>query len=242
MAGAVARPGLIDSSGAHSDVDGGPEVVLETQGLSRWYGPVAALERLDLVVRAGECVAVMGPNGSGKTTAAELICGLREPTAGWARVCGHSVHREPEAVAARRKLAFVPDTPLLYADLSVLDHLRLVAAAHGAADEGFAERAEHLLDLFDLTERATFLPPQLSRGMRQKTALACALIRPYSLLVLDEPVVGLDARAVTALAGVIHDTVAAGSAVLLLTHSETFAARVCTRSIHIDEGRVLDLE
>ncbi|NLE77930.1 MAG: ABC transporter ATP-binding protein, partial [Chloroflexi bacterium] len=76
----------------------------------------------------------------------------------------------------------------------------------------------------------------------QKTALACALIRPYSLLVLDEPVVGLDARAVTALAGMIHDTVAAGSAVLLLTHSETFAARVCTRSIHIDEGKVLDLE
>lgn len=237
----MVRPDMSDPLDECTNGDGAPKIVLETQGLSRWYGPVAALDRLDLVMRAGECVAMMGPNGSGKTTAAELICGLREPTAGWARVCGHSVHQEPEAVDARRELAFVPDTPLLYGDLSILDHLRLVAAAHGAADEGFPERAEHLLDLLDLCERATFFPPQLSRGMRQKTALACALIRPYSLLVLDEPVVGLDTRSVDALAGVIHDVVAAGRAVLLLTHSDAFAARVRTRAVRIDEGRVVDL-
>lgn len=222
------------------DLDDGPDIVLETQELSRSYGPVVALDRLDLVLREGECMALMGPNGSGKTTAAELICGLQEPTLGWARVRGHSVHQEPDAIAARRELAFVPDTPLLYGDLTVLDHLRLVAAAHGAADEGFLERADHLLELLDLTERSTFFPPQLSRGMRQKTALACALIRPYSLLVLDEPIIGLDARSVEALAGVIRQAIAAGQAVLLLTHSDAFAAEVATRSLRIEEGKLVD--
>ncbi len=106
---------------------------------------MAALESLDLTIAAGECVALMGPNGSGKTTAGELICGLQEPTNGWVRIAGYSMDHEKEAVAARRFLSYVPDNPYLYHDLTVADHLRLVATAHGVAGEGLEQRIDKLL-------------------------------------------------------------------------------------------------
>src|SRR5680860_728032 len=181
------------------------DAVLETFGLTRSYGPVVALAPLDLRVEGGECVALMGPNGSGKTTAAALICGLLEPTDGVAEVCGFSIHQEPAAMSARAHLAYVPDTPALYDDMTVNDHLHLVAAAHGVAGDDLEERCDRLLVALGLEERALFLPTQLSRGMRQKTAIACALIRPFSLLVLDEPVVGLDRRSVEVLKGIVGE-------------------------------------
>lgn len=216
------------------------DTVLETHGLTRVYGPVVALGALDLQVDGGECVALMGPNGSGKTTAAALICGLLEPTDGAARVCGFSIHQEPHAVTARAHLAYVPDTPALYDDLTVGDHLRLVAAAHGVAGGDLEERCAELLVLLGLEERALFLPGQLSRGMRQKTAIACALIRPFSLLVLDEPVVGLDRHSVDVLKGIVREALASGRAVLLMTHSDAFAGEVATRILQIEEGHVVE--
>jgi ABC-2 type transport system ATP-binding protein len=216
------------------------KVLLQTHQLSRRYGPVVALESLDLSVAAGECVAMMGPNGSGKTTVAELISGLQEPTSGWVKIAGNSVHQEPQALAARRHLAYVPDTPRLYGDLTVIDHLHLVAAAHGAAGDDLDERCDLLLTRLDLTERTDFLPSQLSRGMRQKASIACALIRPFSVLVLDEPVVGLDEAAIDTLREVVLACRRARQAVLLMTHSQEFASSVATRVLHIHEGCVLD--
>ena len=216
------------------------DAVLETYGLTRAYGPVVALAPLDLRVEAGECVALMGPNGSGKTTAAALICGLLEPTDGVAEICGFSIHQEPAAVNARAHLAYVPDTPALYDDMTVSDHLHLVAAAHGVAGDDLDERCDRLLVALGLEERALFLPTQLSRGMRQKTAIACALIRPFSLLVLDEPVVGLDRRSVDVLKGIVGEALGTGRAVLLMTHSDAFAAEVSTRILHIEEGHVVE--
>jgi ABC-2 type transport system ATP-binding protein len=215
------------------------EVLLETTDLTRRYGPVTALDALNLTVRAGECVAMMGPNGSGKTTAAELISGVLEPTAGRAEICGHSIHEEPAAVSARRDLAYVPDTARLYDDLTIIDHLRLVAAAHGVADRDLSTRSEGLLERLDLADRATFFPRQLSRGMRQKTAIACALIRPFRVLVLDEPIVGLDSASVEVFREVLLNCRKARRAVLLMTHAETFASAVATRMLRIEEGRLI---
>lgn len=216
------------------------EVLLETMNLTRRFGPVVALDALTLQVRAGECVAMMGPNGSGKTTTAELIGGLLEPSEGRVEICGHSIHNEPEAVAARRDLAYVPDTARLYDDLTVRDHLRLVAAAHGVADHDLETKAAALLERLGLTERVAFFPRQLSRGMRQKTVLACAFIRPFRVLVLDEPIVGLDAASVAAIREMVQECKEAGKAVLLMTHAQTFAAKVATRVLRLEEGRVLD--
>lgn len=216
------------------------KVLAQTTNLTRRYGPVTALASLDLKIREGECVVMMGPNGSGKTTVAELISGLLEPSSGRVEILGHSIHHEPEAMAARRHLAYVPDTARLYDDLTVADHLELVAAAHGVADKDLVERATDLLERLDLTDRAEFFPPQLSRGMRQKTAIACALIRPFSVLVLDEPVVGLDSDSVDVLREVLLESLKASKAVLLMTHSEAFASSVGTRFLRIEEGHLID--
>jgi ABC-2 type transport system ATP-binding protein len=200
---------------------------------------VAALEALDLTIRAGECVALMGPNGSGKTTAAELISGLQEPTRGWVRVAGFSLDHEEEALAARKHLSYVPDNPYLYPDLTVRDHLHLMAAAHGVDGEDREQRSARLLGSLGLEKRADFFPSQLSRGMRQKTAIACGVIRPFSVLVLDEPTIGLDIASMDALHDLLVKSIAADKAILLMTHSEEFAASVATRVLHISEGRIV---
>ena len=213
---------------------------LETRALSRSYGRLAALAGLNLSVDAGECVALIGANGSGKSTAVRTIAGLLEPTEGTVRVAGHDPHREPDAEIVRAALALVPDAPVLYDDLTVRQHLSLVALAHGVTDDGIEERIDRLLERLGLAHRADFLPAELSRGLKQKTGLACALIRPAELLVLDEPVVGLDPPSQALLVELLLDAKASGTAVLLTTHQMAFADGVADRAIVLSEGEVLD--
>jgi ABC-2 type transport system ATP-binding protein len=213
---------------------------LQTSELSRSYGRLVALEGLSLTVAAGECVALIGANGSGKSTAVRAIAGLLEPSDGTVRVCGHDPHREPGAEDARAALALVPDAPVLYDDLTVRQHLELVALSHGVADDGVDERIASLLARLGLTARADFLPRELSRGMRQKTQLACALIRPAALLVLDEPVVGLDPPSQALLHELLIERKRAGAAVLLTTHQMAFGDGLADRAVRLEEGVVAD--
>src|SRR3954469_12441458 len=208
---------------------------LEAAGLRRAYGRLVALAGLDLTVAAGECVALVGANGSGKSTAVRAITGLLEPSAGTVRLCGHDPHREPDAEAARAALALVPDTPLLYDDLTVRQHLELVTLSHGADGP-----IDEWLGQLGLAARADFLPRELSRGMRQKTMLACALVRPAAVLVLDEPVVGLDPPSQALLREVLASRVPAGAAVLLTTHQLAWADGLADRAVLLDEGEVID--
>src|ERR1700727_180157 len=177
-------------AGWRSALIGPMEPALEARGLVRTYGRLTAVDGLSLVLAPGECVALIGANGSGKSTAVGMVTGSLTPTAGSVSICGANPHREPEAQHARASMAVVPDSPLLYEDLSVRQHLELVALAHDCADEELDGRIDQLLDGLGMSARADYLPHELSRGMRQKTQLACALIRPISLLVLAEPVVG----------------------------------------------------
>lgn len=216
------------------------DAVLDTDGLGHSYGRLVALADLTLTVAAGECVALIGANGSGKSTAVRTIAGLLEPTEGVVRVAGYDPHREPEAEAARAALALVPDAPVLYDDLTVRQHLELVALSHGVADDGVDERIDALLDRLALADRDAFVPRELSRGMRQKTQLACALIRPAALLVLDEPVVGLDPPSQALLYEVLLEAKRAGTAVLLTTHQMGFADGLADRAVMLDEGEVSD--
>jgi len=213
---------------------------LETTGLRREYGRLVALAGLDLTVGPGECVALIGANGSGKSTAVRAIAGLLEPTGGSVRVCGHDPHEEPGAEAARAALALVPDAPLLYDDLTVREHLELVTLSHGVYDDDVDDRIDALLGRLGLGERADFIPRELSRGMRQKTQLACALVRPARLLVLDEPVVGLDPPSQLLLAALLREAKAAGGAVLLTTHQMAFADGLADRAVMLEEGEVVD--
>jgi ABC-2 type transport system ATP-binding protein len=213
---------------------------LETRALSRSYGRLAALAGLNLSVDAGECVALIGANGSGKSTAVRTMSGLLEPSGGTVRICGWDPHREPEAERARGALALVPDSPVLYDDLTVRQHLELVTLTHDVAGDGTDERIGALLERLGLTARADFLPRELSRGMRQKTQLACALIRPAAVLVLDEPVVGLDPPSQLLLHELLGECKRGGTAVLLTTHQMAFADGLADRAVMLDEGMVAD--
>jgi ABC-2 type transport system ATP-binding protein len=215
-------------------------IPLQVTGLARHYGRLVGLAHFDLELKRGQCVALIGANGSGKSTAVRTISGLLEPTAGTVRICGHDPHSEPDAEAARAALALVPDAPMLYDDLTVRQHLELVTLSHGVAREGVDDRIDGLLDRLGLGTRGDFLPRELSRGMRQKTQLACALVRPAAVLVLDEPVVGLDPPSQVLLAELLHEAKRTERAVLLTTHQMAFADDLADRAVVLDEGEVVD--
>jgi ABC-type multidrug transport system ATPase subunit len=212
---------------------------LETHDLGRSFGELDALSDFSLTVSAGECVALIGANGSGKSTAIRVISGLLEPSSGSVHVCGRDPHTEPEAELVRARLALVPDNPLLYGDLTVREHLELVAAAHGVGGPRSGERIDELLERLEIAARSGFQPAQLSRGMRQKAQIACALIRPASLLVLDEPVVGLDPPSQQLLRTILEEAKRAGTAVLFTTHQLAFADGLADRAVLLEEGSVI---
>ncbi len=210
--------------------------LVELRDLGRDYAGVAALYELDLEVAAGQAIALVGHNGSGKTTALTMLAGRLEPTRGTVKVAGVDVYRPGGSAAVRSLVSFVPDAPALYADLTVADHLDLVGLAHGVED--FDARAAALLERFDLAERRHLLPRELSRGMRQKTQLSCALLRPFGVLVLDEPVSGLDPPSRRALHGLLAEAKQEGAVVMFSTHQLGFAEGLVDRVIVLADGRV----
>lgn len=159
-------------------------------GLGRRFGDRVALDRVDLEVAPGEVFAVVGPDGAGKTTLLRILCGLVEPTAGDAWVLGRSVRREAEAV--REQVGYVPQQFGLYGDLTVWENLRLYADLYGVLRGEFEARARELLSGFRLSGTERRLVAALSGGMKQKLALACALIHRPRVLLLDEPTTGVD--------------------------------------------------
>lgn len=203
--------------------------VLEVAGLAKDYGDGLGLRPFDLVVDAGELVVLVGPNGAGKSTLLRLIAGLLEPSAGTVQVAG-----EPAgSLGARAATSWVPDTPVLYDDLSVEEHLEYVARLHDTT--GWEERAASLLETLHLADRASDLPIRFSRGLRQKTSLAVGLIRPFQLLLIDEPFVGLDLPAQATLVEFLTELAAAGTSVIVSTHQLDLAERA-SRCIGLRDG------
>ncbi len=192
--------------------DGVSTEVLATDGVAKDYGDGFGLTPVDLALGAGELVVLVGPNGAGKSTLIGLCAGLLEPTEGEVRVVGSPAG----SIEARAATSYLPDAPVLYDDLSVHEHLEYVARLHGVDD--WQPLAENLLERLDLVERADDLPSRFSRGMRQKVSLALALIRPFDLLLVDEPFVGLDAPSQATLVKLLLDAVAVGATALVSTH------------------------
>jgi ABC-2 type transport system ATP-binding protein len=211
----------------------------ELREVRKVYDGQVALKGLSLTVEPGEVFGLLGPNGAGKTTAVRILCGLLAPTSGEALVDGHSVREDP--IGARRRMAFVPDGAPLYANLSPRQHLHLVGRLHGMAEAELARESERLLTALGLGDRLDDPVGQFSRGMRQKTALACAILPRPALLVLDEPLEGLDAPTTAVLKEVLRTWAADGGSVLYTSHLLDVVERVCTRMAILADGELVAL-
>lgn len=189
---------------------------LIAEGLGKWYDDVAALHDFSLTCKPGQLVALVGHNGSGKSTFLRLAAGLLEPTEGEVRICGAAAG----SIEARAELSFIPDDPVLYDDLSVNEHIEYIGRLHGVDD--WPELGDELLDALALAERADDLPARFSRGLRQKTSLVLGLVRPFSILAIDEPFVGLDPAGQVALTELLVDRARGGACVIVATHQLEF--------------------
>ncbi len=190
-----------------------------TKSYSGEEGAVPALAPLTLEVPIGQLVALVGHNGSGKTTLLRMVAGLLDPSGGDVEVVGH----DSGTTEARSALAYLSDQPTFYEDLSLREHLEYIARLHGVAE--WQARGEELVGKVGLTERIDDLPTTFSRGLRQKAAIALAFVRPFELLLVDEPFVGLDTAGKEALLELFDQAHAAGATLVVATHELTFVHR-----------------
>jgi ABC-type multidrug transport system ATPase subunit len=219
-------------SGAIEATSGGlSDAPLSAHALGRSYDGYIALGSFNLDVAAGELIALIGPNGAGKTTFLNLAAGLLEPTSGQVEIAGHV----PGTIEARGALSYLPDTPVFYEDLSVVEHLEYVAALHEAADP--AARIDELIERLGLDGWEDALGSELSKGMKQKASIALALVRPFKVLLADEPLDGLDPPSRETLFAMLAETKAAGAAIVVSTHRPDVIA-AADRCVAIRDGRL----
>ncbi len=206
--------------------------MLEAEDLEAAYDDFMALQGVTCRVDEGRTVALVGPNGAGKSTFLRLAAGLLEPSGGRVTVGGHPAG----SLEARALMSYLPDTPALYDDLSLNEHLEYVARLHGV--EEWRDRAEELLDRLGLSARGDDPPGGFSRGMRQKASIALAFVRPFDVLLADEPFDGLDPTSREALDGLVAEAATGGAAVVLATHRLEVVEQA-DGCLAIDDGRLI---
>lgn len=209
---------------------------LEICGLTKSFTQ-KAVDNLSLTIGSGTFYALLGPNGAGKTTTLRMVAGLLRPDAGSIRIRGIDALKDP--VAAKAVTAWVPDEPLVYDKLDPIEYLEFIAGLWGMNESKASERAEHLIHLLDLEAQSRTRCQGLSKGMRQKVALAGALIHEPRLIILDEPLTGLDAGSARRVKTVLKEHVANGATVIMTTHILEVAERMAERIGVIARGRLV---
>ena len=207
--------------------------MLQIEGLTKTFGKKTAIEGLEFSIYPGEIVGLLGPNGAGKSTLIKCIVGLLRPTAGEIRIGGY-----PRGTReARRLSAYVPEVPQMYDMLTVWEHLRFVASAYEV--QQWEGRAEELLRLFEIMDQRDEFVKALSKGMRQKLSLCCGIISGARILFLDEPMVGLDPKAIRNLKDLFGRLKEEGRTLLVSTHLLDPIENICNRVIVLKKGHIL---
>ncbi len=207
--------------------------LVQIEKLVKEYDGLRAVDNLDLHLESGVVLGLVGPNGAGKTTTLRCLSGIIPPTSGRLLVDGHDL--EKERVPARRALAFVPDEPRLFEDLTVRDHLAVIARLYCVTDG--QRRGTELLDRFDLADREDAYPSELSRGMKQKFMIALALLHRPRLLILDEPLTGLDPAAMRRMKRTLKEMAREGMAVMVSSHMLNLVEEICDDILILQKGR-----
>ncbi len=216
----------------------GAEITVKLDHVSKKYGDLEAVKDLSLEIRAGEVFGFLGPNGAGKTTTIKMIGGLLRPDAGAVHVCGLDISRAP--VEAKRRLGYIPDRPFLYEKLTAWEFLRFIAGIYDLPANTFEGRAARLLALFGMERWKDHLIEGFSHGMKQRVVMAAAFLHEPHVLVVDEPMVGLDPAGARLVKEVFKDWAARGHTVFLSTHTLEVAEEVCDRIAIFYQGRILD--
>jgi ABC-2 type transport system ATP-binding protein len=211
--------------------------VLEVVSLEKAYGAVKAVQGLNFQVAPGEVLGLVGPNGAGKTSTLRCLAGILPPSSGRIAVAGHDVAVEP--VLAKRALAFLPDEPRLFEYLTVWEHLNFVARLYNV--EGWEEKGRALLAEMELVGKERALPGELSRGMKQKLSIACGFLHDPRLILLDEPLTGLDPIGIRRMKASLRQRAEQGAALVLSSHLLPLVEELCHRLLVIAGGRVVAL-
>ncbi|MEM7151809.1 MAG: ABC transporter ATP-binding protein [Myxococcota bacterium] len=213
--------------------------MIVVEGLRKIYGRFEAVRGIDFHVRHGEVFGFLGPNGAGKSTTMRIIAGLIQPTAGTVSIDGFDLARD--SISARAITSFIPDRPFLYEKLSAFEMLELVGGLHRMPRKEIAERGQALLERFELGQWADGLVESFSHGMKQRLVFATALLPRPRLLIVDEPMVGLDPRGAHLVKAVLREECESGASVFLSTHTMEVAEEVCDRIAIISHGQIATL-
>ena len=205
--------------------------------LTKRYGSFAAVNGIDLTVRKGELFGFLGPNGAGKTTTFRMIAGIILPTTGRIEIGGIDLERQP--LVAKRRMGYIPDRPFVYDKITGAEFLRFVAALYNAQDASLERRIDELLDIFELAPWKHQLTESYSHGMRQKLIIASAFVHRPEVIVVDEPMVGLDPKGARLLKDLFRQYVDRGGTVLMSTHTLEVAEGMCDRIAIMQAGRIL---
>jgi ABC-2 type transport system ATP-binding protein len=206
--------------------------MIEVNGLSKSYGDFVAVRNLSFAVRSGEVLGLVGSNGAGKTTTLRSIAGIIPPTSGAVSIAGHDLRVDP--VGAKGKLAFFPDEPRLFDYLTVRQHLEFVARIYGVKNHHSI--AQPLLEEFEIADKADQLPGELSRGMKQKLAIACGLLHSPQVMFFDEPLTGLDPLGIRRMKNSILQRARNGAAIVLSSHLLHMLEEVCSHVLILKRG------
>ena len=211
--------------------------MLEVKKLSGGYANIPVLKDVSFQVADGELVGLIGLNGAGKSTTIKEIIGLLTPYEGQILIDGQTILGQAEAY--RKKIGFIPETPSLYEELTLKEHLEVVALAYDLDWDAAFERAEKLLKLFRLEEKLDWFPVHFSKGMKQKVMIICAFMVQPSLLIVDEPFLGLDPVAIQDLIDLLEEEKKRGTSILMSTHVLDSAEKMCDRFVILHQGQVL---
>ncbi len=210
--------------------------MIRLTSLTKRYGSFTAVNAIDLDVPRGELFGFLGPNGAGKTTTLRMIAGILRPTAGTVEIGGVNISTDP--IAAKMKLGFIPDRPFIYEKLTGAEFMRFVAGLYDQEGPEVEHRARELLALFDLEEWQDELVESYSHGMRQKLIISSAFVHRAEVIVVDEPMVGLDPKAARILKDLFREYVNRGNTIMMSTHTLEVAEAMCDRIAIVQAGKI----